>query len=73
MLAVTKQNQNDRLDPDMVKVLQEKTGAERLAIASRMFASARRMLSSHLQSLHPEWDRDRVLRETARRISLGPG
>jgi hypothetical protein len=69
----------DRLDPrrievlddDMARVLRAKTGAERLAIASAMFASARRMLISHLRDRHPDWSEDDVLREAARRLSHG--
>jgi hypothetical protein len=69
----------DRLDPrrievldgDMARVLRAKTGAERLAIASAMFASARRMLISHLSDQHPDWSEDDILRETARRLSHG--
>lgn len=56
---------------DMAAVLRRKTGAERLAIASRMFSSARVMLLSHLRAEHPEWDDPDVEREAARRLSHG--
>jgi hypothetical protein len=56
---------------DMAAVLRQKTGAERLAIASRLFSSARRMLLSHLRSEHPEWDEGALEREAARRLSHG--
>ncbi len=59
------------VDDAMAAVLRAKTGAERLAIASGLFASARRMLTSHLQAEHPEWDAARVAREVARRLSHG--
>lgn len=59
------------LDDDMARVLKTKSGSERLEIASSMFASARRMLASHLSSIHPDWSRDQILRETARRLSHG--
>ncbi|HEV7669440.1 MAG TPA: hypothetical protein VGS22_13025 [Thermoanaerobaculia bacterium] len=59
------------LDDDMARILRAKTGAERLKIASDMFASARRMLASHLASEHPDWDEERIQRETSRRISHG--
>jgi hypothetical protein len=58
-------------DPEMVAVLRAKTGAERLAIASGMVASARRMLSSALAARHPDWDEDRVAEEVARRVARG--
>ena len=59
------------LDDDMARVLKAKSGAERLGIASSMFASARRMIVSYLSSIHPDWSRDQILRETVRRLSHG--
>ncbi len=59
------------IDDDMTRVLRAKTGAERLRIASSMFASARRMLLSHLASEHPDWTQDEVFQEAARRLSHG--
>jgi Rv0078B-related antitoxin len=59
------------VDDDMARILREKTGAERLKIASDMFASARRMIASHLAAEHPDWDEERIQRETSRRISHG--
>lgn len=61
----------ERLDPEMARVLAAKTGAERLAIADGLFASARRMLRSYLASVHPEWSDEEVNAETARRLSHG--
>ena len=60
------------LDDKMVRVLSEKTGAERLAIAAGMFRSARRMILSHLRAENPEWDDLRLQSEVARRLSHGP-
>jgi hypothetical protein len=59
------------MDDEMVRILRSKTGAERLQIASDMFASARRMIASHLAAEHPDWDEDWIQRETSRRISHG--
>jgi Rv0078B-related antitoxin len=59
------------IDEDVAAMLRRKTGAERLAIASRMFASARRMLLSHLRSTHPDWDERQIVQEAARRLSHG--
>ncbi len=59
------------IDDQMAEILRQKTGAERLAIASGMYASARRMLISHLRTTHPEWSEERVLHEAARRLSHG--
>jgi hypothetical protein len=59
------------MDDDMARVLRAKTGAERLKIASDLFASARRLIASHLAAEHPDWDEERIQRETSRRISHG--
>ena len=54
---------------EMVPHLRALSGAERLRIASGMFAAARRMLRSHLAAVHPDWDEDRLRDEMARRLS----
>lgn len=59
------------MDDAMAEVIRAKTGAERLSIASGMYASARRMLLSHLRSEHSDWDEARVQEEAARRLSHG--
>jgi hypothetical protein len=59
------------VDEEMARILRGKTGAERLAIASGMYASARRMLLSHLAAEHPDWSEEQVTREAARRLSHG--
>lgn len=61
----------DVVDDDMARILRGMTGAERLKIANDMFVSARRMLASHLAAEHPDWDQERIEKETARRISHG--
>lgn len=59
------------ISDEMVAVLRQKTGAERLAIASDLFSSARRMLMNHLRATHPEWDEHQIELEAARRLSHG--
>jgi len=59
------------MDDAMAEIVRSKTGAERLRIASDMYASARRMLLSHLRSEHADWDEPRIQREAARRLSHG--
>ncbi len=59
------------MDEAMATVLREKTGAERLAIANRMWISAREMLTCNLRAKHPDWDDRQVKREVARRLSHG--
>lgn len=61
------------IDDEMARVLRAKSGAERLRIASGMYAAARRMLLSSLAAQHPDWDRQQVIEETARRLSHGAG
>jgi hypothetical protein len=61
----------EMVDPEMARILRAKTGGERLKIASDMFASARRMIASHLAAEHPDWDEARIQAETSRRISHG--
>ncbi len=56
---------------EVAAVLRQKTGTERLEIASQMFGSARRMLVNYLGAEHPDWDEDRVHKEAARRLSHG--
>ncbi len=63
----------DGLDPQVVLALRAMTGAERLKVASGMYSAARRMLTSHLESRHPDWSTETVRREVARRLSLGSG
>ena len=59
------------VDDEMAEVYRAMTGAQRLKIASDMFASARRMIASHLAAEHPDWDERRIQEETARRLSHG--
>jgi hypothetical protein len=59
------------VDEEMARVFRGMTGAQRLKIASDMFSSARRMIASHLATEHPDWDEQRVQKETARRLSHG--
>ncbi|MFI5378988.1 MAG: hypothetical protein ACHRHE_06815 [Tepidisphaerales bacterium] len=59
------------IDNAMADIVRRKTGAERLAIASGMYASARRMLVSHLRSIHSDWTDREVQLEASRRLSHG--
>ncbi len=61
------------IDDEMARILRAMTCADRLRIASGMYAAARRMLLSSLAAEHPEWEPGRVQDETARRLSHGAG
>lgn len=65
------QGQIEVVDDDMAEVLRNKTSAERIEIGLGLWTSARNMLLAHLSRSHPEWDRDKVEREVARRLSHG--
>ena len=57
------------VDDALAEVLRRKTGAERLAIANGLYLSARRMLTNHLRTQHPDWYDSQVAREVARRLT----
>jgi hypothetical protein len=59
------------VDSAMAEVLQRKTPAQRIHIGFAMWDSAKRMLTSHLSTEHPDWDAQRVQREVVRRLSHG--
>ena len=59
------------IDDVMAEVLRAKTGAQRLAIASGMYSSARRMLAGYLKTQHPDWSEAQISAATARRLSHG--
>jgi hypothetical protein len=59
------------VDEDLAEVLRRKTPAERLAIASGLWRSARVLLAGNLRSLHPDWDEARLQQEVLRRLSHG--
>lgn len=59
------------IDDDMCNVLKKKTSLERLKIAFGLWNSAKTQLFNNLQSLHPDWDEEKIRQETVRRISHG--
>lgn len=59
------------MDDRMAQVLREKSGAERLQIADKMFLFARELIESSVRAAHPDWDDPRIAAETARRLSHG--
>jgi hypothetical protein len=56
------------IDPEMAAVLRSKSGAQRLQIANGMFASARRLLLSHLRAEHPAWSEQELQEGVAGRL-----
>jgi hypothetical protein len=61
------------MDDAMAEILRRKTGAERLAIANRMFVAAREMLRNHLRVQHPDWTDSELTREVSKRLLHGIG
>jgi hypothetical protein len=58
-------------DDGVVEILRGKTPEERLAMGVGMWLAARKILENLLASQHPDWGRDRLSREVARRLSHG--
>lgn len=59
------------VDDAMAEVLRRKTPAERIQIGFTLWTSARNMLLVYLQTSHPEWNKERLEKEVARRLSHG--
>jgi hypothetical protein len=55
-------------DPEMVQLLRGKSSAERLAIANRMWTSARDAIQQMLKAEHPDWNQAQLQAEVARRL-----
>jgi len=74
-MKVTVRNMNsffmEVMDDAMANVLREKTEAERLNIANRMWRSARSILRGAIQTEHPDWSEEQINGEIAERISHG--
>jgi hypothetical protein len=59
------------VDDVMAEILRRKTPAERIQIGFNLWTSARKMLTAHLQSTHPDWDKKQISQEVAKRLSHG--
>jgi ABC-type transport system involved in cytochrome bd biosynthesis fused ATPase/permease subunit len=59
------------MDDAMAEVYRNKTVAERLRIANQIFEFVRRMIRAQIQTAHPDWTDEQLIRETAYRISNG--
>ncbi len=56
------------MDPMMVEVMRSKTPAERLAIAFRMWESARAMVLANVRRQNPDWSEDEIEQEVTTRM-----
>lgn len=59
----------ERLDPEMVRILRSKTGAEKLQMVSDIFEATRRELRASIAAHHPDWSPSDVHQEVARRLA----
>lgn len=59
------------LDPVIVKILQNKSPAERLAMAFAANRTMRLRLEGHLRTYHPEWTHAQIHGEIAKRMLGG--
>ena len=59
------------VDDAVAEILRCKTPAERIRIGFDMWTSARNMLLAHLKTSHPEWNKERLEKEVAQRLSHG--
>ena len=59
------------LDPVVVEILRQKTPAERLTQAFRMWETARLMTRSSVRQQYPDWNDEQVFKEAAKRLSHG--
>ena len=60
--------QIEMVDDRMADILRAKSGMERLRLAHEAWELARERLTAFLAARHPEWNREEVLREVARRL-----
>ncbi len=63
---MTRQPVVEMMDPMMVEIMRNKTPAQRLAIAFRMWDSARIIVKGGVEYLHPDWS----VKEVEQEISL---
>lgn len=61
----------EMMDEAMGEILRQKSEAERLRIAGKMWQSARVILRGVIRAEQPMWDEERVNQEIARRMSHG--
>lgn len=59
------------LDKEMIKVLKNKTGKERLEIAFNMWKFAKTLITNRVKEQYPDFSSEEVSREVARRMSHG--
>lgn len=61
------------VDPDVARVLRDKSGMERLRLAHEAWELAHDRLTAFLSARHPEWDLAEVRKQVAKRLSYESG
>ena len=61
----------ERMSDEMVAVMKQKSGIEKLKIASGMWEMAQQFILINLQKEHPAWTLEQCQRETAKRMTRG--
>jgi hypothetical protein len=61
----------EMVDDLMAQILRKKSPAERIEIGFKIWSAARKMLTAHLKSIHPEWDDLQISQEVAKSLSHG--
>ena len=59
------------LEDEMVEILKAKTPQERLKMGCDMWKMVRRQLEHYIETTHKEWDKEKIQKEVARRMSHG--
>lgn len=63
--------QLEMVDETVVRVLREKTPAERIAMTAAAHRTARALLAAGVRFRHPDWTDEQVNREVVRRLTRG--
>jgi hypothetical protein len=61
------------VDDAVAHVLRTKTPAERILMMGEAWRSAMAWLVGVIGTMHPDWDRGRIMSEVLRRLGHGPG
>jgi hypothetical protein len=59
----------ERLDPEVARILRDKSGMERLRLAHEAWELARDRLTAFLHARPPDWPPDRLGHEVAKRLT----
>lgn len=63
----------DIVDAEVARVLRAKSGTERLRLAHEAWELAWERLTAFLSAQHPDWEREEVRRQVAKRFSRESG